>query len=175
MENYTMQRTVLLIFTIMLVIYWLILPGFTQSSNLPLPENAVMRLGNGWSTSIDYASDGKHIAVGGNNGIWIHDVQSGEVLKLLTDYQSDVWSVRYSPDARIIACGCSDSTVQLWDIETGELINRLVGHSGIVYSIAFSPDGMTLVSGATDGIVQVWDLITGKQLSLSSGHTDKDQ
>jgi WD40 repeat protein len=85
---------------------------------------------------------------------------------------SSVFSLAYSPDGKLLAGGCSDSTVKLWDAQTGELKKSLTGHSGAVKSIAFSQDGKILASGSADKTVRLWNLSTGETKLTLTGHSD---
>ena len=76
----------------------------------------------------------------------------------LTKRTEGVYSVAFSPDGNMIACGSGDGAVHLWDVHTGEQIATLAGHLERVWSVAFSPDGKTLASGSDDGTVLLWRL-----------------
>lgn len=76
----------------------------------------------------------------------------------LRGHTSDVKSVAFSPDGRLLASGSSDS-IRLWDPSSGVQVGPgLSGHADGARSVAFSPDGGRLVSAGNDQTVLVWDL-----------------
>ncbi len=127
-----------------------------------LPEDAKARLGKGTITEVLYSPDGKFLAVGGGIGIWLYDTPTHQEGNLLTDYMSEVESIAFSRDGRMIASGSVDGPITLWDRRTGAL-TTFTGHTDIVWSVVFSPDGKTLASDSRDGTIRLWDAITGEQ------------
>ena len=121
--------------------------------------------------SLDFASDGIHIASGsGDRTIRIWDIQQGQcVLSLQID--DGVTTVAISPDNRYVAAGSLDKSVRIWDMAEGSLIERTrgeQGHKDSVYSVAFSPSGRELVSGSLDRTLRMWRLGTDPG-SMSAG------
>ncbi|RMH70837.1 MAG: CHAT domain-containing protein [Cyanobacteria bacterium J007] len=106
--------------------------------------------------AIALSPNGQMIASGGSQQpIQLWDVQSGKLLRSLTEHEDSVLTVAFSPDGKTLASGGSDCTIRLWKIDTGETIAQFK-HLGSVKSLAFSPDGRTLVSGSWDRTVKVW-------------------
>jgi WD40 repeat protein len=85
-------------------------------------------------------------------------------------HESDVFTVAWSPNGRLLASGGRDQTVQVWDVETGDLVMLYEGHKDAVYAVAWSPDSTTIASGGRDQTVQVWDVETGEPFLTYYGH-----
>ncbi len=58
-----------------------------------------------------------------------------------------VWSLRFSPDGKVLASGSLDRTIILWDTATRKRLHTLKGHSKTWSRIDFSPDGQTIAAG----------------------------
>lgn len=71
---------------------------------------------------------------------------------------TDLKSVAFRGDGRILAAGQDNGEVVLWDMVTGAECRRLKGHRAAVQSLRFSGDGRRLVSGATDRTALIWDV-----------------
>lgn len=77
------------------------------------------------------------------------------------DGHSEVTSLAFSPDGRMLAAGLYDKTIRLWEVSTGSYKRTLEGHKGPVNSIAFSPDGKILASSSSDTTIRLWDTALG--------------
>jgi WD40 repeat protein len=77
---------------------------------------------------------------------------------------SQVYTIAYSPDGKLLASGSAHGELRLWDPATGKLVQRLVDPFGSVFRvIAFSPDGERLASDK-GGTLGLWQVSTGKKL-----------
>jgi WD40 repeat protein len=64
---------------------------------------------------------------------------------------SNVNTVRFSPDSKLLAYATSDSKIFLWNVDTRQSGPEINVHQGGVWSIDFSPNGNCFASGSTDG------------------------
>lgn len=141
--------------------------------------------------AIAFSPDGRMLAVAGpcaggendrNQGwaVQLWDTTAHRVVATLSNPHStpesfsSYYSLRFSPDGRILAAGggAMQGTVNLWDVGSREFTAELtVGSVGTeIYSVAFSPDGRTLASAAhgdatsPDNSVQLWDVGSSRRL-----------
>jgi WD40 repeat protein len=86
------------------------------------------------------------------------------------DHRSEVTSVTFSPDGRLLAYGSADNRVRLWDVQSGRLLKSFEGHTQSVTSVAFSADGLMLASGSEDKTIRLWDIDSKTFLKTFEGH-----
>jgi WD40 repeat protein/tetratricopeptide (TPR) repeat protein len=131
----------------------------------------LQRLGKGWISTIQYAPNGKYVAIATSIGIELRDPITLEEVKVrsgmpLQGHTGPVGSIAFSPDGSLLASGGYDKTIILWKAETGEKLAILHGHQNWVTALAFNKDGTLLASGSYDETVILWDLKAGvKQTS----------
>ena len=74
---------------------------------------------------------------------------------------TEINSLAFSPDGKLLASVGSDGAIKVWNVETGMVTKTLEkAHSGFACSVAFHPDGKHLASVGADKKVKVWDLTT---------------
>ena len=134
-----------------------------------LPEGAKARLGKGKITQIEYAPDGKILAVATTIGIWLYDTTTYQEISLLTEHNSPISNIEFNPQGQTFASAGQDSSIFLWDIDSGKRI-PLIGHISTFPRniLNFSLDGRTLASGNEDTII-LWDAITGEHKNTITG------
>ena len=89
-----------------------------------------------------------------------------------TNNRSEVTSVAFSPDGRLLVYGSKDNRVRLWDAESGQLLKTFEGHTQPVTSVAFSADSLMLASGSEDQTIRLWDVASQTFLRIFEGHAD---
>ena len=110
-----------------------------------LPKEAKARLGKGGINAIQFSPDGNRLAVGGNIGVWLYDVETCKELSL---FAGMCQALAFSPDGRYLAGGGGKYTrteLQVWDITTGHKVSLVDGISS-VSTLRFSSDSKTLIS-----------------------------
>ena len=98
--------------------------------------------------------------------IWRAEYNQGQVIRNLATLKGSNASFRcvtFSPDSRLLAVGCDNSTIQLWEQATGKKIHEIKGSPLSVFSLAFSPDGTYLAAGYGDATLRIWRCADWKQ------------
>jgi WD40 repeat protein len=108
--------------------------------------------------SLTYSPDGKRLAVGVENVIYLWDAATGKELRQFAGLHVVAGAVAFSPDGQTLAAGRQDGGIRLWRADTGAVLGDVPGHERAVLSLAFSPDGKTLASGSDDSTVLLWDV-----------------
>lgn len=129
-----------------------------------------------------YSPDGRQLALGGLEKVFILDIESGQFVKefaYVGPVRYDptypemrigyaVGPVAYSLDGLSLAAAL-DKTVRIWHPQTGKLMHTLEGHDEDVKFIAFSPCGRYISTASSDVTVRIWDVLTGKCLYILPG------
>jgi RNA polymerase sigma factor (sigma-70 family) len=119
---------------------------------------------------LDFAPDGKTLAVGGYNGVSIYDIASlKEVAQLPLPSPECITSLKFSRDGALLLGGRQLGDLVVWDVRKRKLKFRL--DAVHIDRQRFSPDGKTLaVWGFMRDVVELWDISSGKQLHVRPGH-----
>ncbi|MEL6382701.1 MAG: NB-ARC domain-containing protein [Cyanobacteria bacterium J06626_18] len=133
-----------------------------------------------WTLAMDVSADGQTLVTGsGGNAVKQWDLTTGECLQTLPRYQSQVWSVAFSPvslassdDRPQILTASEDKTIKLWDAASGDCLQTFLGHTQRVWLAAFSPDGRSLVSASQDQTVKIWDVSSGQCLQTFKAYSN---
>jgi len=112
----------------------------------------------------------------GNTVVWAsaHDAglwQPQSRLPSIAGHTKETWTVRFSPNGRLLATGSDDETIKIWDAQTCQELHTLRGHVATVTSLAFSPDSGRIASASLDGTIRVWDLDDITQSQTLRGHS----
>ena len=88
-----------------------------------------------------------------------------------------VWSVRFSTDAKELVAGANDGQMFVFDLETQRTILRVNAHTDDVNAVAFADTSSSnlLLSGSDDSFIKVWDRrsLSGQRASGTLvGHTE---
>lgn len=87
-----------------------------------------------------------------------------------TSIDSDVFSIAFSPGAKVMASGSRDGIVRLWNVITGKKIEHFRVSDQSIFSVEFSPNGKILAIGAGDNTVYLWFLGTDGKFLYLKGH-----
>jgi len=133
--------------------------------------------------AVRFSPDGATLAVGGVGGEVrlmnvsdkIGDWTDKGSLMVGTGPDQTISALSFSPDGRLLACGCMfvDPRVFVADVETLKTVRILSGHTGFVPGLAFSPDGKMLASASADQTVKIWEVGTWRERGAHLGHTDE--
>jgi WD40 repeat protein len=111
--------------------------------------------------TMDFAPDGKTLALATLKGVWLYDLATGKGIRPFPGH-TEIRAVGFSKDGKVLASGSNDKTVRIWDLATGKEIHRFEPHDSVV-QVALAPSG-NLVAAQTTKEVLLWEVTTGREV-----------
>lgn len=113
---------------------------------------------------IAVSSDNHWLAIAGQQGVWVVDLDAGdEAARLLEGHTDKVNTVAFHPDNNILASGSDDGTVRFWDMTTGEETRLIQAAQNPVISMDFDRTG-NFLAVSTRPFIRIFLTATGEEV-----------
>jgi WD40 repeat protein len=122
--------------------------------------------------------------IGGDDTLYVWDIETGRVLVELGGHQEPVTTLGVLADGRVVVG--DDDRLLIWDVERGEVQATLTGSDATITSLiivpgppgppgppAMSDPGERVVTGTEDGSLRIWELRTGESRPFADRHTER--
>ncbi|KAI5054130.1 hypothetical protein GOP47_0030023 [Adiantum capillus-veneris] len=121
-------------------------------------------------TSIAWAADGKHIAIGINSTeVQIWDACKGSQVRRMAGHTARVGSLAWNGPT--LSSGGRDSRIINHDVRARDhIISVLKGHNQEVCGLSWSLSGQQLASGGNDNLLHIWDVASTDYLYRLCDH-----
>lgn len=126
--------------------------------------------------SLALSTYGKRLIMGENSFVRLWRLNPPKVLWSIEHrkqgFQSQAWSVAFSPDGRLVANSSYEAPIRVWSARSGRLRYELGGGNDFVSHIAFSPDSRTLASNNgsfSTTKIELWDVPKKKLIQTLKG------
>jgi eukaryotic-like serine/threonine-protein kinase len=147
--------------------YFLWPRGDRPEDRIP-PTAHVLKGNSGTLWSLAVSKDGKHLAMGTDDGkVKFWDIAAENVAWTLNAHKGAIWALALSPE--YLATGSDDGAAKIWDLATRKEIHALANSAG-TRAVAFDAEGRRLLTGTRTGAVAIWDVATGTQAVKIGGH-----
>lgn len=113
---------------------------------------------------LDISPDGNKLAILNKKYIRIWDLEQQRNIITIPTHLNYTYSVRFSPNGKLVAYGAPNNEIIIADIAKGDEIYRLKNDQRHVIALAFSPDNKYLATGAEDSSLYIWDLSEKKPI-----------
>ena len=90
-------------------------------------------------------------------------------------HESDVVTLDFSLDDKILVSGSTDGTICVWDLATGAARQTFFGvepeysHPAVT-SVMISPNGQYVAVGSMDTVIRIWDINSDDLVERLEGH-----
>jgi WD40 repeat protein len=99
------------------------------------------------ASSVAVAPAGDRVAVAFTDvDVRLVETATGRVALTISDLDMAAFALAFSPDGRLLACGCADGRVSIRDAATGARVRADVRHAEPVGAVGFSPGGAWVTS-----------------------------
>lgn len=136
-----------------------------------------------WIRSLAFSPDGKTLLSSSNDKtVRLWDMETGQLLHLLTGHRERVKCVGISPDGQLLLSCSADSQVRVWDRK--QLTHKKTGDCRyivkasslpitLVSTLPVSPDPQRPIfaTGAAHGKISIWNLETGQWQRTIQAHS----
>lgn len=133
---------------------FLFMGAITQAQDRPATARSFILGGLAWSP------DGSQIAVGTNDGVWIHQANVLEEVEHIIE-ANFVTALDWHPTENWIATGNQspeEDPLRVWDADTRQVLYVLEGHQHIITGVKWSPDGQFIATTSWDETTRVWQV-----------------
>jgi dipeptidyl aminopeptidase/acylaminoacyl peptidase len=107
---------------------------------------------------------------GGEDPVYLIDVPTGQMRRLLKGHTNTVHALAFSRDGRLLASASADRTARIWEVRSGTCKQALTGHTRSLYGVAFAPDGRRLVTASHDATARLWSVSARRSEAVLRGH-----
>jgi len=97
---------------------------------------------------------GRRLLRGWQCRVW--DLASRRSLANLSGHQGPAYTVRFSPDGRLLVSAGADGTARVWDWRAGTALLVLHGGRGALNTAGFAEGGRQVVAAGEDGTIRIW-------------------